>query len=379
METKKTEAKGTKAAEPDVPQSGSHETGMSQSANHETGMSQSANHEAGIAQSANREAGIAQSGDHETIITYDNFYEKKEHGNLEYPVSVYFVDLSKAYSHSIRWHWHIEMEVAIINSGRMEVLTDEESYIVEAGQGVILNQNVMHSFHSVEGENCTYYSLVFHPDFLFGREPSALKTQFLLPAQSFAILKTLILNENNSMHEAMLDALNEVIAANLTKSFGYELAAKGYLCQFWVVLINTLSATANVPISPQTTLDEQRVKQAMLFIRLHHSEPITLDEIADSIPVSKSECCRCFKRTIQMSPFEYLMCYRIFEASKKILNPANTTSSISEAAISVGFNNISYFNKLFKRYLGCTPSEYRGYVAENVSTSGTGPFQIPLL
>ncbi|MDD6811013.1 MAG: AraC family transcriptional regulator [Lachnospiraceae bacterium] len=314
----------------------------------------------------------------EIIFTYDNFYEKKNHGNLEYPVMVYFVDLYKSYMHSVRWHWHEEMEIMIINSGRVEVLTDDNTCILEPGQCMIINQNVMHSFQSIDGSNCTYYSLVFHPDFLFGHTNSNMRTQFLLPVQSFAILKTMVLEEKNPWHASMLDVLNEVIAVNLTKNFGYEIATKGYLCQFWAILLNHLPLTSEMAQRPQISLDEQRVKQAMLFIRLHHAEPLTLDDIAESIPVSKSECCRCFKRTIQMTPFEYLMKYRIFEASKKILDDKKT-NSISELALSVGFNNISYFNKLFKRYLGCTPTEYRGRIAEAAATTGTGPFNIPLL
>ena len=86
-------------------------------------------------------------------------------------------------------------------------------------------------------------------------------------------------------------------------------------------------------------------------------EAVTLDDIANSIMVSKSECCRCFKRTLGITPFEYLMKYRIQESAKRIQR--RPQDSISEIAGSVGFNNTSYFNKIFKKYMECTPSEYR--------------------
>lgn len=311
------------------------------------------------------------------FTNYENFYEKKAHGNLEYPVMVYFIDLYNSYMHAIRWHWHEEMEVIIVNSGSARFLTDDESFILSPGQGLILNQNVIHAIQCVEDTNCTFYSLVFHPNFLFGKSNSYMRTQFLLPTQSFSILKALVLDENDAWHESMLDALNEVIAVNLTKNYGYEIATRGYLCQFWANLIGRLPKTTENVHSPQISLDEQRVKQAMLFIRLHYAEPLTLEDIADSIPVSKSECCRCFKRTIQITPFEYLMKYRIFEASKKILDDNYATHSISDLALSVGFNNISYFNKLFKRYLDCTPTEYRAQVAVS-EHNAENPFHIPL-
>lgn len=309
--------------------------------------------------------------------TYDNFYDKSEHGNLEYPVSVYQVDLDQTHTHSVRWHWHEEMEILVVGNGYAKVLTDDNEQILTPGQGLIMNQNVMHSIHSIEGSKCTYYSLVFHPDFLFGYTNSYLRTNFLLPMQSFAVLKTMLLEEYNAWHKSMLTLLNKVFAANLTKNFGYEIVTKGYLCEFWATLLSRLPQ-ANIPQTPNVSLNEQRVKKAMLFIRLHHAEALSLDDIADSISVSKSECCRCFKTTIQMTPFEYLMKYRIFEASKQILNERDSNRSIADLALSVGFNSISYFNKLFKRYLNCTPTEYRERIANSSSVIEIEPFAVPL-
>lgn len=308
---------------------------------------------------------------------YDNFYDKSNHGNLEYPVSIYQVDFGQANTHSIRWHWHEEMEILLINDGYAKVTTDDGEYILAPGQGFILNQNVMHSIHSIEGSNCTYYSLVFHPDFLFGYNNSYLRTNFLLPMQSFSILKTMLLDGQNAWHKNMLAILDKVLSVNRAKNFGYELVTKGYLCQFWATLLNKLPLS-NLPQTPTVSLNEQRVKDAMLYIRLHHADAISLENIADSISVSKSECCRCFKSTIQMTPFEYLMKYRIFEASKQILDDYDTKHSIADLALSVGFNSISYFNKQFKRYLHCTPTEYRERVAESTSSTEMEPFAIPM-
>lgn len=310
--------------------------------------------------------------------TYDNFYEKREHGNLEYPVSVYLVDLYQSHTHSIRWHWHEEMEILIVTGGCVKVTTDDGDSILISGQGFILNQNILHSVHSVDGNDCTFYSLVFHPDFLFGHDNSHLRTQFLLPLQSFSVFKSMLLQEENEGHKTMLNLLNRVITVNLEKMFGCEIATKGYLCLFWAALLSYLPK-ADIPKQAHMPLDGQRVKQAMLYIRIHHAEPISLDDIADSISVSKSECCRCFKRTIQMTPFEYLMKYRIYEASRQILDNYDKDHSISDLALSVGFNNISYFNKLFKRYLDCTPTQYRERVAESAATAGKVPFAIPHL
>lgn len=310
--------------------------------------------------------------------TYDNFHVQDDYGSLDYPVSLFYLDLQKSYMNRIRWHWHEEMEILILNDGLAEVSTDDTSYTLKPGQGIIINQNVMHAIYSPNQENCTFYSFVFHPDFLFGHKSSYLQTQFLLPIQSSRLFKMLVLDEANAWHERMLDAVNDAIAVNMAKPFGYEVATKGHLCRFWSELIGQLPQMEAAP-SPQASLDVQRVKQAMLFIRTHHAEPLSLDEIAGSVHISKSECCRCFSRTLQMTPFEYLMKYRIFEATKKLMEHPDEPMSIADLALSVGFNNTSYFNKLFKKFLGCTPTYYRTHKVLSGETDNNGPFSVPIL
>lgn len=292
--------------------------------------------------------------------TYDTLYKQEDYGTLAYPVNARYLDLHKSYMNWIRWHWHEEMEILIVDQGIAEISTDDDTYLIRPGQGLIINQNVMHCIHAQDKKLCTFRSLVFHPDFIFGHKTDYLQTQYLLPIQNYQLFKAFFLDESAPWHERMLQIINEVIEVNMSKSFGYEIATKGHLCHFWTELIRQLPQT-NVSTPSRPSQDEQRVKEAMLFIRTHHSEPLTLEEIADSIHVSKSECCRCFARTLQMTPFEYLMKYRIYESTRKLMDPAHKSDSIADLALSVGFNNISYFNKLFKKFLGCTPTYYRSH------------------
>lgn len=290
--------------------------------------------------------------------TYENLYSNREYGTLDYPVNARCLDLRKSYMNWIRWHWHDEMEILIVDQGIAKVSTDDASYLINPGQGLIINQNVMHCIHAHNQKNCTFHSLVFHPDFIFGHKNNYLQTAYLLPMQNYQLFKAFFLDESTPWHERMLQMLKGIIDLNMTQNFGYEIATKGYLCQFWVELLRQLPHT-DTPALSRTSPDEQRVKEAMLFIRTHYAEPLTLQEIADSIHVSKSECCRCFSRTLQMSPFEYLMKYRIYESTKKLMDAEQNFGSIADLASSVGFNNTSYFNKLFKKFLGCTPTYYR--------------------
>lgn len=300
----------------------------------------------------------AKINDDTDLETYTTSDSMKACGTLDYPVNARYLDLHKSYLNWIRWHWHDEMEILIVDQGIAKISTDDASYLIKPGQGLIINQNIMHCIHAQDQKGCTFHSLVFHPDFIFGQKSSYLQTQYLLPIQNYQYFKAFSLDGSAAWHAQILQELKEVIEINLTQNFGYELSTKGYLCHFWAELIRQLPHPGT-PFTHRSSPDEQRVKEAMLYIRTHHAQPLTLEDIASSIHVSKSECCRCFSRTLQMSPFEYLMKYRIYKSAKKLMDPRQNFNSIADIAFSVGFNNTSYFNKLFKKYLGCTPTYYR--------------------
>ena len=98
------------------------------------------------------------------------------------------------------------------------------------------------------------------------------------------------------------------------------------------------------------------VKKAVNYIKLHFESPLTLQEIAETIHVNASHLSRKFKTDTGMSIIDYINLNRI-EAAKIYLK--NNTASITEIAFIVGFNDVNYFSRVFKKALGLTPSQYR--------------------
>ncbi len=293
-----------------------------------------------------------------------NLHEVIAHANQDYPVGVYYVEPGKMYMGYVRWHWHEEIEINLVKSGAAEFTIGDEKVIVNEGQALILNCNVFHSIHSHENNDCVLISLLFNPKILFKDHATSLAKGYLNPIINNPKHRYLIFDRKDMWGRSALAYVNDIIDANFSQDFGYELTTKAYLCQLWVHLLKKAKTGKSVytPVintAPALSADEARIKDAILYIQQHYTEAVTLDDIADSIHVSKSECCRCFKRAVNITPFEYLMRYRILQAADKILQHDRSTTSISELASSVGFNNTSYFNKLFKKYFNCTPTEYR--------------------
>ena len=286
------------------------------------------------------------------------------HADKDYPVGVYYVEPGKMYMGYVRWHWHEEMEINLVKTGSAEFTIGEEKVTLKEGQAIALNCNVFHSIHSASDSDCVLISLLFHPHILFKDHTTTLAGSYLSPIVNDMEHRYIIFDRSDMWGRSALSYLSDIFDANFSKDFGFELTTKAHLCQLWVHLLkkyhsNSVIYTPTKSKTPVLSADEARIKDAIIYIQQHFSESITLDDIAASIHVSKSECCRCFKRAVKITPFEYLMRYRILQAADTILQNDRETTSISQLANSVGFNNTSYFNKLFKKYFDCTPTEFR--------------------
>ncbi len=85
-------------------------------------------------------------------------------------------------------------------------------------------------------------------------------------------------------------------------------------------------------------------------------EEISLNDIAASVNISKNTAMRYFAANIGVSPVDYLIKYRIGISCKML---RETSDKISHIAGCVGYENTSYFCRLFRKYVGVSPKKYR--------------------
>lgn len=98
------------------------------------------------------------------------------------------------------------------------------------------------------------------------------------------------------------------------------------------------------------------IQKAMLYISEHFNTSLTLEETAAYVHLHPSYFSTLFKQLTGSSFKEYLNMVRI-EESKRLLS--NTEYSIINIAIAVGFEDQSYFSKVFKKHTGLTPKQFR--------------------
>lgn len=98
------------------------------------------------------------------------------------------------------------------------------------------------------------------------------------------------------------------------------------------------------------------VEKAESYIQTNYSYPVTVEDIAGYVGISRSHLFRSFQNYMRKSPKEYLTEYRIKQACRLL---RETDLSISAIAYSVGFENNLYFSKAFRKQKNVSPSEYR--------------------
>lgn len=289
-----------------------------------------------------------------------------EYENPDYPVRVDFKELDPGN------YKNTEADVIscnsifglIVNNGVLRVTSDNRGFNIEAGQGIIINRNVPFKILLVSNESCGYYSVAFSEKFVC--PDGQLYEKYGRPFTENKELALIHLTEKKLRDEAIMDGLNRIIAVNLVRKRGYELVTRGILCNIWM-LFNEYAEEegTDARTGNQSSRDDTRVKAACDYISEHYSEMITLDDISEHIHLSPGECCRCFKRVLFKSPIEFLMEYRVFSAARILFKDPKAADSMSELSFITGFNNPSYFNKVFKRYMQCTPTGYRQMIKED--------------
>jgi AraC-like DNA-binding protein len=126
-----------------------------------------------------------------------------------------------------------------------------------------------------------------------------------------------------------------------------------------------LSTVANQILVQKQHDEPPVIARAKQFIGDHQAESISLNQIAKALNVSTFYFCKMFKKATGLTFTHYLSRTRIERAKNLLLNPH---VRISEVAYDCGFISLTHFNRIFKRIVGKSPTDYR----ESLGTKAAG-------
>lgn len=281
--------------------------------------------------------------------------ELKLHGTYAFPVKADRKCISSYATGSFPWHWHNELEFTLVVSGEMEYRVNESSYLLRAGEGLFCNTDALHTgMRHCEAHDCDYISVTVHPRFLSGYEGSVVRTKYVLPLCESTALPSVLLQQSVPWQKEILQAIGAIYELLCEKPELYELTIQRH----FLLILSQLCAHCAAEIQPAPAQDAeklQRLRVLLGFLHTHYAEKVTLDEAAAQVSLSRSECCRFFKKQMGVSIFDYLLSYRV-ERSLQLLKAGK---SVAETAAETGFSSPAYFAKVFRSHTGRTPGDYR--------------------
>ena len=253
-------------------------------------------------------------------------------------------------------HQHPEWQLTLILEGKGQLMVGDYLGRFEPGDIYLLSSNVPHVFRSdeeyflktntIKSVSNTIF-LDFEAlgkgiweveEFLELRQwVNTIKGCYAIKGEIRESLKNRILSfGNKSGLEKVLSALGMI--RNLQQSGAME-------------PLNRL-----IPIRDYSELEGKRMGHVMAFILAENHRNISLKEVADTANMSKEAFCRFFKDRTGKTYTEFLNELRIHKSCHLL---QNTDMSISQIAYQAGFQNLSYFNRAFKKFRNETPKDFR--------------------
>lgn len=157
-----------------------------------------------------------------------------------------------------------------------------------------------------------------------------------------------LIAENISEYLPSTDALSDVTPLRLhtlVEKFG----SLTNMCQY-------LTAQLVQQEQPRDGSANQHFRKLLRFIDAHYMDSLNLQELCDQFYINVSYCCELFRRETRSTFTQYITRLRMAHARELL---SGTTLPLKEICERIGYNDYFYFDKVFKKNIGCTPSEYR--------------------
>lgn len=321
--------------------------------------------------------------------------ENTKHGETFFPVQKYITRLADDYP-AVTIHWHEEAELTLITEGSCIYQIDFVEYEVKAGDLLFVPPLLLHSIvrtvsggedagtvagqkkydklrnnkntdnentnnKNTDNENTdnekidsdeTYSeTYVFHMNFLGGNTTDICSTRYLVPIMNQEISLPCLITPEHPAYVSLRKIFGQITSLYNEAVIGYELALKALFLQAVFLLLQYRWEN----VSPNNRVSSDKLKQVLDYIEDHYAEPISVTELAKLCYFSDYHFMRFFKKHMSMTCVEYINNLRL-EKSVELFEKGNT--SILDVSLSVGFRNLSYFHRAFKKKYHVTPHAF---------------------
>ena len=286
-----------------------------------------------------------------------------------YPGERFFKDgeaifISKCREHPrSELHAHSFFEIAYVASGRGIHLVNDREYQVSQGDLFIINHNMPHVFRSQQlgEEMLTVYNCGFNPDFL---DSALLDCHHFSEVIRHLLFHSFFPEEGISgpdVHLSVQEArcveqlYQKMLTEFVNKDSGYIEILRAYVIELIVIIFRAYRNSG--ALGDHTDIHRTRVvEKIMLYMQSNLSSELRIDKLSAMAFLSSNHFCKLFKETTGMTVVEYAQKIRIEEAIRLL---QQSDRKVIDIAAEVGYRDVKFFNQVFKRLTGESPSSYR--------------------
>ena len=262
-----------------------------------------------------------------------------------------FSRVKKKFDFPLHYHEEYELNLILNASGAKRIVGDSIE-VIEDAELVLVGPNLYHAWftHKCQSEQITELTIQFHKDLFEDR---------LLRRNQLSFIKTMF-------EKAQRGILFSPETVERLRPRLFQLEQKNGFDSVLELLsiLHDLSTSRNMrTLSDSSSDNEQfnynsrRIEKVFEYMNTNYSRAITLTEVAKVANMPEASFSRFIKKRIGSTFIDSLNEIRLGHATRMLID---TTHNVAEVAYKCGFNNISNFNRTFKKRKGCTPKEFRG-------------------
>lgn len=254
----------------------------------------------------------------------------------------------------VLFHWHPELEINYVYEGSARYHIDYDFFNSEPGDIVLIRPNGMHSIHPLENKNHVTDTFQFHLDMIGYSIIDQVSLRYLHPLQTSSFKFIPCIKSNMDGYDEIKSCLFEIFDLSRDEGRHFEILLKAKLNELiYLLYYYRYVIKKNTDDSYRKN---EKIRELIDYINRNYEKNLTIDYLADFIGYSKTHFMTVFKQHTGTSCTEFVIQVRLNKASDLLIN---TSYSVLEIANRIGFNNLSNFNRQFKRYYQTTPSKYR--------------------
>lgn len=279
-----------------------------------------------------------------------DFSEEVQYNSVEFPSYIKTAFLSQYPNFSADSHWHDDIEFIYIFSGHMIYNINGINVEISEGNGIFVNSRQFHYGFSDDHTECEFLCILLHPSLLCSSQ--YIEQKYVLPVLSNTSFPYYLLNNNDNWSNDILSSLKEMYDKHNDSCF--ELEIESLFLHIWSLIYKNMPKPQNDNIKANHQLSQ--LKDMIKYIEANYKNKISLDTIASSGSVCKTNCCTIFQKYLKQTPILYLINYRL-RKSIELMKYSNM--NLTEISYECGFSGASYYAETFKKNLGLSPRQYK--------------------